>query len=215
MNFFRKNSFLIAGIVLPIIFVIVLALAIYVPVSRIRPAYNFLYTNNADMTRMLPGGRQQYKYGYQVQDGHLVLVPLPDPDPVSPDGALDDGVTGLPDVSSTSTASSSAPVDEKAVNQAEVAPVYEYDVQDNTMHVISYDDAKKLTVDAGPSSPDGYTVTYEYASGSILDIFGSEGNVSGYAIGTDNVKKRLPGLGTDDGYSESYADGVTFLAWIK
>ena len=90
--------------------------------------------------------------------------------------------------------------------------LYMYDVKTDTTHLLSFDEAKKLSLDPGPSSPDGYTVSYKYGNNGIFNLFGSNGNDSGYFISKDKGSKRLKGL-TDTRYYGS--NNFQIIGWIK
>lgn len=95
----------------------------------------------------------------------------------------------------------------------DVPDLYLYDVKNNTSHQISFEEAQNYVVDAGPSSPDGYTVQYEGGYGSIFDLFGDSRGDMGYYIEKDRGKKRLVGMQTNDRYSYQY--NFKLLGWVK
>ena len=68
------------------------------------------------------------------------------------------------------------------VYKADFPVLYQYDIKTNTSHKITFEDAKKYTLDPGPSSPDGYIIKYEYGHDGIFEIFGSNNNNRGYFI---------------------------------
>lgn len=89
--------------------------------------------------------------------------------------------------------------------------LYLYDVKSNSSHEISLDDAKKIALDPGPSSPDGYTVSYLYGHDGIFELFGSNGDRRGYFISKGAGKKRLSGIGQD-----MYQRGdIQVIGWVK
>lgn len=99
------------------------------------------------------------------------------------------------------------------VDKTKPYPVlYIYDVKDDTSHQISLEEAQKYAIDPGPSSPDGYTVDYQYSHDGIFEIFGSNNNSSGYFIVKDSGKKKLSGINRD---SYSYSGDFKFIGWIK
>jgi hypothetical protein len=99
------------------------------------------------------------------------------------------------------------------VYRGEKPPLYLYDVKTDSSHQVSFDDAKNYTVDPGPSSPDGYTVKYEYSNEGIFGLFGSSGNNYGYFVEKDNGKKKLNGIAATDRYS--YQGNFKFIGWVK
>ncbi len=92
-------------------------------------------------------------------------------------------------------------------------PLYRYNVRTNSSHEVSFDEAKNYAIDPGPSSPDGYTVKYEYDNGGLFDLFGGNESFSGYFIGRGNGKKRLSGLKNTDQYR--YRQDFRLIGWIK
>jgi hypothetical protein len=91
--------------------------------------------------------------------------------------------------------------------------LYFYDMKNNTSRKISLEEAQEYLVDAGPSSPDGYTVTYQYNTDGIFDLFGSRGNNGEYIISKGRGSKKLTGLAfTDQNY---YQQNLTLVGWVK
>lgn len=97
--------------------------------------------------------------------------------------------------------------------QPQVAPtLYLYNVTTNSSHQITLQEAQGYTIDAGPSSPDGYTVAYEYSHDGIFELFGSNGNDSGYFIFKDNGRKKLNGIVGNQRWDN---EGFKLIGWIK
>jgi hypothetical protein len=88
--------------------------------------------------------------------------------------------------------------------------LYRYDIETNTAKVITLEEAQALTVEPGPSSPDGYTVTFEYGHNGIFELFGSSGSDSGYVIMKGNGKKMLPGITMNDYWRGS----IEVVGWV-
>ncbi|MDB5204776.1 MAG: hypothetical protein JWP09_804 [Candidatus Taylorbacteria bacterium] len=91
--------------------------------------------------------------------------------------------------------------------------LYLYDVKTNSSHQITFDEAKKYTIDSGPSSQDGYTVKYEYNNDGIFGLFGSGHDGSGYFIEKGNGRRELTGLTSSDRYY--YQGNFNLIGWIK
>ncbi|MFA7302489.1 MAG: hypothetical protein WC030_01955 [Candidatus Paceibacterota bacterium] len=172
----NKNLPLIIGIALPLIFIIVLSVAIFAPAFFVTPAHNFIYSSD----RGYYGG-EYYQNAYTVVDGRIVLDPIPQR-------------------SGTDLERKVAP------------PLYLYDVETDAAHEITLAEAATYTVVVGPSSPDGYTVSYEYGHNGIFELFGSDSGNTGYFVAKDSKKKKLSGLTTADRYS---GDGFKLIGWIK
>lgn len=94
---------------------------------------------------------------------------------------------------------------------SEFPDIYLYDVENDTSRKISFEEAKDYALQAGPSSPDGYVVSYEYGHNGIFEIFGSNDSDRGYFISKDNKKKRLHNLSREITY---YGD-FKVIGWVK
>jgi hypothetical protein len=92
--------------------------------------------------------------------------------------------------------------------------LYMYDINTDTSHEISLADAQKLSVDPGPSSPDGYMVEYKYGHDGIFELFGSDNGSNGYYVSKDNGSKKLKGIVNFNGYW-GYNEGFKIIGWIK
>lgn len=64
-----KNLPIMIGIALPIVFVVIISIAVLVPSLFVKPQYNFIYTqeNQYDYYNHV------YKNTYKIEDGHLML----------------------------------------------------------------------------------------------------------------------------------------------
>jgi hypothetical protein len=110
--------------------------------------------------------------------------------------------------------------DKLIVNKAVIRPdvtattydpdLFIYNVEKDTSRKISFEEASKLSLDAGPSSPDGYVVRYEYGHNGIFEIFGSDDSSRGYVISKGNGDKKIA-IPTADRWS----DDMMFIGWIK
>lgn len=173
-----KQLPVIVGISLPILFIIVLAAAVFIPARSIRPAYDFLYTVGDPYDNV----NGVYAETYAVEGGQLVTKP-----------AL-------------------APERKDFPVHAGAAPLYRYEVATDSSHTVTAAEAAAFTLDPGPSSPDGYTVAYEYGHSGIFELFGSNGNESGYFISRNGARKKLHGVAADR-YGRQ--DSLHLIGWIK
>jgi hypothetical protein len=103
------------------------------------------------------------------------------------------------------------PVEKGQTPKADMPQLYLYDVQSDTAHQISFDQAAALDVDPGPSSPDGYTVQYESSNDGIFQLFGSDDSSQGYFISKGNGRKKLNGL-AGNGY---YQQDFNLIGWVQ
>jgi hypothetical protein len=187
----KKHLPLVVAIALPIAFIGILAVAIMLPSMRMNPQHDFVYVdrNSVDKHSYEP---IYFRNEYAVEGDRIVRRPLnvPQQNQALPGGYPYEGY------------------------RYEDAPtLYYYSVQDDTTREISFEEAEALAVTPGPSSPDGYTVSYEYNSDGIFELFGSSGSNSGYVITKGTARRSLTGMVTDpNGYG-----GYDFqlIGWIK
>jgi hypothetical protein len=90
--------------------------------------------------------------------------------------------------------------------------LYLYDLRTNSSHQIASSDVSTYALDPGPSSPDGYTVQYEYNNDGLFDLFGSGGNDSGYFIEKGGAGKKLTGMAGTGTY---YQGDFKLVGWVK
>lgn len=68
----KMNWPLIVGILLPIVFIIVLALVVYLPTLSIKPSHDFVYSDESPERYY----GEQYRNTFDIENGALVAVPL-------------------------------------------------------------------------------------------------------------------------------------------
>jgi type II secretory pathway pseudopilin PulG len=182
----KKHLPLIVGLALPVLFIIIISLVVFLPSITIKPQHNFLYTKVDSYNRY----GQSYTTAYKVEDSKITTVITPIPN--------------YKELYGTTTS-----LLKEAVN---LPDLYLYDVKSNTSHKITLDQAQTYTLDPGPSSPDGYTVAYNYSNDGIFDLFGSSNSNDGYFISKGNGKKKLNSIDSDGYYSSS---NFRLIGWIK
>jgi len=191
-NHMTKNNLpIIIGIALPIVFILIISIVIFGPSVFVKPQHNFIYTIDDGYNRY---NNTEYSNTYAVENNHIVLVP-----PGASQKHILEQLLQVP-VSETETYTPYTPI------------LYEYDVKTNSSHQINFDEAKNLIVDPGPSSPDGYTVEYEYRNDGIFGLFGSSGNSSGFFISKNNGKRKLNALGSDVYWNQG---NFKLIGWVK
>lgn len=92
------------------------------------------------------------------------------------------------------------------------APIYLYNMETRSSYQITLEQAQAYILDPGPSSPDGYTIMYEYGHDGIFELFGSSNENRGFFISKDNRKKKLNGIAIGEYYNYS---NFKFIGWIK
>ncbi len=96
---------------------------------------------------------------------------------------------------------------------AQYAPrLFLYDVQAYASHEISITDTQQLTLDPGPTSPDGYTVEYRSGNNGIFELFDSNTNNRGWYVTKNSGAKKLPGIAIG---RYAYEGNFEFIGWIK
>lgn len=183
----KKHVPLIAAIALPVIFIIILVITIVTPSVTINPEFDFVYVDPSEQYRR-SFDVFEYKNRYDVKDGKIIKVPI--------EIYVDPMLKYPEDI------------------QYEDAPtLYLYDIEENTSREISFEEAQEFMFDRGPSSPDGYTIKFEYNNDGIFELFGSGNNDSGYFIVKGSGKKQLTGI---DNTMHYYGDGeIDLIGWIK
>ncbi len=128
-----------------------------------------------------------YRNEYGVENGQIVVKPVPHiNEMILKDPYFAQSLTDLP-------------------------PIYFYDVEKDSSYEISLDEARGYELSAGPSSPDGYSVIYDYSHNGIFEIFGSYDNNSGYFISSSNGgKKKINGI-----KGNRYYGDLKIIGWIK
>jgi hypothetical protein len=174
----NKNLPLIIGIALPVLFIGIVSIILFLPSLFIRPQHNFIYSSNNDYYSY----NQAYRNSYAVENGRLIMEPLP----------VQAGVV--------------------YTYKADAPDLFLYDVKSDSSHLIEYSEARRWNLDPGPSSPDGYTVKYEYGHDGIFELFGSDGRDNGYFISKGSGSKKLRGLG-NNGYYDS--GNFKLIGWVK
>jgi hypothetical protein len=182
----KKNLPLVVGIALPVVFVIVISIVLFVPSFFIKPQHDFLYTT--DEREYYYNYNPEYQNTYEVENGSIVVVP------------------------NTVNSNSNSNSDSDIPLKGETPTLYRYDIETNTSHQITLEEAKNLSLDPGPSSPDGYAVSYHYGHDGIFELFGSDNDNNGHYISKGNARKRLATLSGDTYRSYGY---FKLIGWIK
>lgn len=185
----KKHLPLVVAIALPIVFIGILAAAIMLPSMRMNPQHDFVYVDHSDMDKF-SYEPIYFRNKYAVEGEKIVRVPLEVPQRAQADSlAIPSGY------------------------RYEDAPtLYYYSIRENTSREISFEEAQVLTVAAGPSSPDGYNVSFEYSSDGIFELFGS-GSDSGYVISKGAARKSLTGMSVDQNGYGGY--NFELIGWVK
>jgi hypothetical protein len=192
----KKNIPLIIAIALPIVLIVLISLAIFVPPLLIKPQHNFIYSIDQSTGYY---GYSELKYEYVIKNDQIVLQDNPSA------GKQETPPSELPPISSSI---------ENRTPVVTAPTLYVYDVQNNSSREITFDEAKNYALTPGPSSPDGYIVSSEYNHNGIFELFGSDGSNSGFFITKNGHKKKLTGFSNLE-TSAYYLNGFKLIGWIK
>ena len=187
----KKHLPLIVAIALPIIFIGILAAAILIPSMRMNPQHDFVYFDYMESNaKAYPYAPVVFKNEYYVLDGKIAKRPL------NAGVAVNQGM----------------PAPGETYEYREAPTLLYYSMADQASREISYEDALKLSLVAGPSSPDGYTVKFEYNNDGIFELFGSDTG-SEYVITKGAGKKILGGIVNDKPYYGG--SEITVVGWVN
>ncbi len=181
-----KHIPLLVAIALPILFIIILAVTLFVPSSKINPEFNFLYIDSSEQWKT-SFNTFRYENTYEVENNKIVKKTI-------------------------IYSKSENLMYEDKIEKKDSPSLYLYDVEENTSKIITFEDAQDLDLEQGPSSPDGYTVKFEYNSDGIFELFGSN-NDAGYYITKGSGKKILSGIGSSADYYGQ--NDIKLIGWIK
>lgn len=180
----RKWS-LIVGILIPVLMVVALILAIYLPGLFLKPKHDFLYTFYQS---------SYYSPSYEVV-GNSLSIKCPS------------------DSSYNQYYSYNSSINKVECTAANAGSLYLYNVTLDTTREISYSEAKKLSIRSNPISEDGYEVTSGSSSGSLMGIFGGHSSdyyKTKYIKGSTASKK----ININYAGSSSYYN-FRFLGWVN
>lgn len=185
----KKHIPLIGAIALPIIFIIILALVILVPASKLNPQFDFVYINTGEQYNSRIG-EIRFKNTYEVIDQKLVKKELV----VSPQILAQEKLYL------------------NQIEYKEAPTLFYYDFETESSREISFEEAQDFVIVKDVTSPDGYTVEFDSTHDGIFEIFGSD-NSSGYVIQKDGVKKQIKGLSS--GPYDLYRSDLQIIGWVN
>jgi len=177
LNKFLNPLFLIVGV--PILFVAIVAIMVYLPASLAQPQYDFVYMSSDD-----------YYYStsknFFVQDGKIQAHILPS--------------TAAQRLANKNFKES----EEGKLKSIRTAQFFIFDVKDNVVKPVSFEEVSKLRVNPSLLSPDGYEFIRSKRGGGIVSLFSFNSRGSVYVL-----KKRLVVIELPIGNQR-----VKFMGWI-
>ena len=161
----KQNIPLYVGLALPVIMIILVTLAIYLPrvLSSAVPQYDFLYMVNTNYSGCS---------SYGVQMGHVVK--FENQTEQCKNWKVVDGSVPAPDTKPAVTGTTPVPVAVAPYNmQPDVVQFFRHNVKTNITTEISFTEATQLNLLSSALSPDGFEVKQRGGSAGIFgDVFG-------------------------------------------
>lgn len=182
----KKNLPLIIGLAVPVLMIVFIAAAIYLPNLTAHPQYSFIYS-----------ARDPYNYNgygdqYSVKDSKITKETINPPKPIPTPGYTP------PEYPVTKTY------------------LYIYDAASQTAKEITFEDAQKYTLNNNQTSPDGYSLEQGGRNAGIFDLFGgydySKGPEWYLRNGAANKKVNLQFPGSTSNYY--YNSNFQLVGWI-
>lgn len=180
----KKHITLIISLAIPVCFVLVLSIIFFVRINSIKPAHNFVYIiDPVDYEYSNSGERIVYKNVYGLKDNKIISKPK--------------NIKNKPDEYET-------------VIYKEAPNLYLYDIKNNTSTIFTFDEAQKLSLTSGPSSPDGYMLNYKQQNQDFFGSFDSENRGALYII-KNSAKKELPAVAQNNSHYTTFE----LIGWVK
>ena len=185
----KQNIAVIGAFLVPIVFLAIVAGAIYLPSATLSTDYDFVYATCDGFDRYYNDRYcdQYMRKAVQVQDSRIVEKDVKSTQDSDRDGVMD-------------------------VDEGYKIRIYLHDTSENSSREISMADAQRLTVNDLTTSPDGVTVSYHRESG--VDVFPiiDSGSSYGYYMMKGDKKQKVDLITNNRRYY--YDSNFYFLGWI-
>jgi len=191
MEFIKKNLVVVLAFMLPIAFIVIIALVVYLPSLFLSTNYNFLYAscNNGTNYDYSYDCNNYLKDRYAVIDNKLVINDT--------DLLLDSNNDTTLDNTEKYT-----------------AHIFLYDTEKNESREVTFEEAQTLTLNSLLTSPDGVTVSgyYDRSNNGVVSIFGGSSSSYNYYIAKGRSKSKLNLINNINQY---YNQGdFKFIGWV-
>lgn len=165
LNKFLNPLFLIVGV--PILFVVIVAIMVYLPSSLAKPQHDLVYMSN---------GNYYYSSSenFFVQDEKIQAHVLP------------------ADVPQKLANENLEKHKERELKDIRTAQFFIFNVETKTVESISFKEASELRIKPSSLSPDGYEFTRSRRTGNIFSFFFSGSNYGGYVLKKGLATVKLP-----------------------
>lgn len=186
-QFIKKNLTLILAFLVPIFFILFVAINAYVPALGISTKYNFVYTSCAtDSSNDRYNCEMHLPKVHTVENNKLVF------NEINP--TMDSDKDGTPDV-----------------KENYQIRIFLHDTATNSSREISLEDAQKLKLNKLLTSPDGVTISSNYNNSPGFMLFDG-GSSYGYYLTKGGAKSRLHLINDGDRYA--YQNNFHFIGWV-
>ncbi len=191
-NFLKENLVLVLAFLIPLVFIVVVALVVYLPSKYIYSNYEFVYVSCPLSNYNHRSCLDIVKYKYYVEKGKMV-------------------VSENVDIISSTTNNVIPQYDKEGkIDYKPEFFIYNTKTQENRQ--IDIEELKNLVFEDGVVSPDGFSVVRDYNSG--MEVFPFYYNSSSYGLFLKKGKtKRELDLPDNDDYY--YRDNFLLLGWVS
>ena len=187
-EFFKKNFAIVLAFVLPIAFIVIIALSTYLPSLLLSTNYNFVYSSCTDGTNYYPYNCNNYlQKRYSVVNGKIIVNSI--------DPTQDSDKDGTPDI-----------------NENYTARIFLHDTKKNESKEVTLEEVQTLSLNGLLTSPDGVTVSGNYDRGSDFFFLFDGGSSYGHYLTKGKSKRKLNLINNNDRYS--YQNNFHFIGWV-
>lgn len=175
-DFFKGNGVIVLALVLPVIFILIIALRSYLPSLGVKTDYDFLYASCGNGDEYAPDCNYYLTQKYKIVNGRLVENPVQEPVGNPYPGGM--------------------------INYQ--SHIFVLDTESGESREVTLAKAQELNLSELLTSPDGVTVSGEYNRGSGFFLFDG-GSSYGYYLRKGNRRSEFhPATVTDRYYRNNF-----------
>ncbi len=188
-KFLHENVFLVFAFVLPVAFVVIVGLSVYIPSSRLSTDYDFVYATCGQGFIRYPYLCGEYLgLRYDFEDGVLVEKEVDiNPNPAAYEFEL-------------------------RAKGGFSSRLFLYDTETDTSREISLEEAQRLALNRNMTLPDGIMVEYKYGSGIDVFPFINSRSSGGYYMTKGKARRKLNIVNSSGSYN--YRNNFYFIGWV-
>ncbi len=188
-EFIKKNFVLLLAFLLPVVFIAVVALGAYFSSRSVATDYHFVYATCTDSRNYYPYPCDTYlQKRYTVVNDKLVVTEV--------DMTQDSDKNGVADF-----------------NAKYADRLFLYDTKKHESREITLGEAQAMTLNGLLTSPDGVTVSGNYArGGDFFFIFGGGSSSYGHYLTKGKSRSKINLINSSDEYY--YQNNFQFVGWV-